>query len=470
MINVGAKLDLEWSSVPRAPVTMVDGKMDTAACRPGFISIVTAAVLAVIAPTLSLAADLEAPASEPSLFDQKYLTGNWGGARDDLAQHGIDIGLRLSQYYQGVASGGVNENGEYGATMDYRLNVDASKLGLWQGLAFSMHARSRWGDDITADAGAFVLPNAGLLMPAPGNYQGTNITGLTVSQTFALTEGLLGNVTVGQLDVIDLVTGFFPHIGYGQEGFQNVNSLVTALPWFGAVRGLSLYGGMAITINTKYQAAESGFLITGTENESTSFGSISDAFDDGVFMAGFHRFFWDWDDKMGYFMVFIGGSTRSQPSNDPNDIVIIPGQGGPTTARKNPWDVALYLYQDIWQAEDNPNRKATLLLGGTVGPDNPQFAEWNLFASLEAFGLIESRPNDRMGVAWWYNGLSNNFKDVVNASPVPVDLRDLWGVEIYYNLALTQWAHVSADLQLVENERVGNDLAVIAGGRLVVDF
>ncbi len=32
----------------------------------------------------------------------------------------------------------------------------------------------------------------------------------------------------------------------------------------------------------------------------------------GVWLAGFHRFFWGMDDKMGYFMVFGGGSTMEQ--------------------------------------------------------------------------------------------------------------------------------------------------------------
>jgi porin len=405
--------------------------------------------------------------SVEDIWTRDKLTGDWGGLRTDLAKYGIDIDLRLSQYYQGVASGGVNTNGEYGGTMDYRINVDAHKLGLWEGLAFNIHARSRFGEDINADAGALVLPNAGMLMPAPGNYQGTDVTGLTVSQTFPFVGGLLGNITVGKLDVIDLVTGFFPRASYGQEGFMNTNALASALPWFGAVQGLSLYGVMAVTINTKYQAAESGFVAAGTEGVSTSWGSLSDSFDDGVFLAGFHRFFWDMDNKMGYFMIFVGGSTKKQASNDPNDFVDLPGQGIASTNSKAPWDIALYIYQDLWQAVGNPNRKVSLTLGGTLGPDNPQFAQWNAFGALEAFGLYESRPHDRMGVAVWWNGLSDQFTELV--SPV-LSLRDTWGAEVYYNFQVTPWAHVSADLQLVQNQNKGDDFAVIPGVRFVADF
>ncbi|MGI9415169.1 MAG: carbohydrate porin [Hyphomicrobiales bacterium] len=409
------------------------------------------------------------PAPEQSdIWTRDKLFGDVGGLRTILGEHGIGIDLRLSQYYQEVASGGVDTNGEYGGTVDYRVKADLKKLiGSWDGLSVSMHARTRFGEDVNADAGAFALQNAGLLMPLPGDYNNTDITGLMVTQAFPFFGGRIGVVAGGKFDVIDLVTAFFPNVGYGQEGFWNVNGMVSALPWFGAVNGLSLYGGLAVTINPKYKAAESGFLFTGTENVSATWGSLSDSFDDGVWLAGFHRFFWDLDDKMGYFMVFAGGSTREQASNDPNDIVVIPGQGLVDTDKKKPWDVALYLYQDIWKAADDPNRKANIMVGGTVGPDDPQFAQWHFFANVEAFGLMESRPHDRMGVSGWYNGLSNNFKDLV--SPV-IELRDTWGFELYYSAEIIPSVHLTADLQFIQNQRKGDDFAIIPGVRLVADF
>tara|TARA_R110000850_G_scaffold49672_16_gene122326 strand:- start:4640 stop:5695 length:1056 start_codon:yes stop_codon:yes gene_type:complete len=351
--------------------------------------------------------------------------------------------------------------------MDYRLNVDAGKLAGIQGLTFDVHARSRHGSDSNADAGALVLPNGGLLMPSPGDYSGTDVTGFTASYMFPLYEGHLGVVTVGMLDVIDLVTGFFPNVGYGQEGFQNVNSLASNMPWFGAVQGLSLYGGIAMTINEKYGIPQSGLLAAGTVNESTSWGSPSDAFEQGSFVAGFHRFIWDIDDNMGYFMVFAGGSTKDQASNDPHDFVVTPGQGITSTQSENPWDVALYLYQDFWKDSSNPNRKANFMLGATVGPDNPQFAQWNLMANVEVFGLCESRPNDRMGLCGWWNGLSDQFTELV--API-APLRNTWGFEMYYNYEITPWAHLTADLQLAQNQNQGDDFAVIPGVRMVIDF
>jgi porin len=402
------------------------------------------------------------------VWERDKFTGDWGGLRSDFSKHGIDIGLRLSQYWQSVESGGVNQSSEYGGTMDYRVNLDMHKLlGTWEGFSVNMHARTRFGYDINADAGAFALQNTGMLEPSPGKYHDTDVTGLTVSQYLPF-FGRLANLTVGMFDVIDTVTMFFPHLGYGQEGFWNANGMVTALPWFGAVNGLSLYGAIGVTVNEKHKIPESGLLALGTENQSTGMYSIDDSFDDGVWLAGFHRFIWEIDDKMGYFMVFVGGSTRDQMSNEKKDFVVVPGQGIENDRTHKPFDIAAYIYQAFWQDKNNPERKMTFFTGGTWGPDNPQFARWHIFANVEAFGIICSRPKDRMGVNGWYSGLSDNFKNLMSTEALR--LRDLWGLEAYYNFEINKWLHLTGDFQLVRNENTRNDIAIIPGFRLVVDF
>ncbi len=300
------------------------------------------------------------------IWTRDKLTGDWGGLRSDLSKKGIDIGLRLSQYGQRVASGGREVNGEYGGTMDYRLNVDADKLFGAKGLSFNLHARTRFGYDVNADAGNLVIQNTGLMMPAPGDYDGTDITGLIVSQYLPLFGGL-ANVTLGKLDVVDTVTGFFPNLGYGQEGFWNINSTVTTLPWVGAVRGLSLYGGVGVTINQEYKMAQSGILFTGTKNVSMSWGSLSESFEEGVWLAAFHRFFWKMDDKPGYFMVFVGGSTADQASTDPNDFVNPPGVGIESTEQKKPWNVAFICLPGVLAGGGQPQSEGHLLYGWDRG-------------------------------------------------------------------------------------------------------
>ena len=49
-------------------------------------------------------------------------------------------------------------------------------------------------------------------------------------------------------------------------------------------------------------------------------------------------------------------------------------------------------------------------------------------------------------------------------------LEDTWGVEIYYNIAINKWLHLTPDLQLIRSEVKGTDLAIVPGVRAVIDF
>ncbi len=90
-------------------------------------------------------------------------------------------------------------------------------------------------------------------------------------------------------------------------------------------------------------------------------------------------------------------------------------------------------------------------------------------ATVEAFGLLPIRDADRMGVAGWYNRVNKDVRDL--ASVAGIRLRDgSWGVELYYNAAINRWLHLTGDLQIAQNENKRDDVAIIPGIRLVVDF
>ena len=403
------------------------------------------------------------PSLMKDIWTRSKLTGDWGGLRTYLTDHGIGIEIRLAQFGQWVTSGGIDTNGEYGGKVDYRLNVDATKLfGLWKGVSLNMHAETRYGYDILEDAGSFALPNAPMLYPGPGKYHGTEITGLTVTQS--LFDGR-ADVFFGKMHAFDLATGLFPQVAGGLEGFWNVNSLVTAMPWFRYI-SLSMFGGGGWTI--KDGMVQAGLLVLGTENATTTWNNFSDSFEDGPGLFGFYRFFYKVYDKPGYVLFAAGGSTKKYQSMDPSSWTIIPGEGLTDTNSKRTWDFATYLYQVFWQAEGNDKRRAQFFMGGTVADEDPTFSNWNLFASVEAFGLMASRPHDRMGISGWYTGISADFDRLT--SDLGIRLRDSWGCEIYYNFEINPWLHMSPDLQVIKNENIGDSVAVIPGIRLVIDL
>jgi porin len=44
------------------------------------------------------------------------------------------------------------------------------------------------------------------------------------------------------------------------------------------------------------------------------------------------------------------------------------------------------------------------------------------------------------------------------------------GVELYYNAAITPWFHLTTDLQIVDNENVADDTAIVFGFRGRMDL
>jgi porin len=414
----------------------------------------------------------DSPAAKPppapfegDIWTRKQLLGDPGGARSKLAEHGVTVTLRSSSFYQEVTSGGVNQSGgEFSHAIDYIVNVDGHKLGLWEGLYLNMHATTRYGDDVLEDTGGLTLPNAGNVYPLPGDYSGTQVTGYTATQLFL--GGRLA-VTGGKLHVLDTVAGLFPKTFDPVNEYWNVNSLVTATPWFRFVN-LSMWGGGAWTYDLATGLPETGAIAFDLNNQTTS-NDINEAFQDGVGGLAFHRFIYEIDDKLGYFMLLAGGSTGEYSSLDEHDIVIIPGAGLKDTEEKHPYDAAAYLYQEIWQVEGNPERNVSVLFGGTIADDNPSFSDWNIFGRVTARGPFDSRPGDRMGFAGWASGISDNLREDVD--DLGIELRNqIWGLEAFYNVELTPWAHLTGDFQLIESAFKGDNMAVVPGARLVVEF
>ncbi|MCC6143962.1 MAG: hypothetical protein IT368_09160, partial [Candidatus Hydrogenedentes bacterium] len=66
-----------------------------------------AAAPAAASPTL-----FPVPDYTGSLSQRLCLTGDWGGARTQLANHGVQARLGLTQVYQGIARGGLDTRPE----------------------------------------------------------------------------------------------------------------------------------------------------------------------------------------------------------------------------------------------------------------------------------------------------------------------------------------------------------------------
>ena len=108
------------------------------------------------------------------------LTGDWGGARQWLADHGVTAEVEWFQVGQGVVSGGVEKRGTYVTNLDYTLTIDLMRMGLIPGALLSVRGQSRFGDTVNGQSG--------LLMPVNTYSYFPFTTTLDKNVSIALTE------------------------------------------------------------------------------------------------------------------------------------------------------------------------------------------------------------------------------------------------------------------------------------------
>ena len=118
----------------------------------------------------------------------------------ELRDHGVTLDISETTYYQGTASGGLEDGFEFGGRNDYILNVDGQKAGLWPGFFIKLHGETVYGDSVNLFTGAVVPVNIGRAHPV---FFGTAGALTAVRFTQALSENFV--VYAGKINTIDNV-------------------------------------------------------------------------------------------------------------------------------------------------------------------------------------------------------------------------------------------------------------------------
>src|SRR5262245_61133636 len=89
---------------------------------------------------------LPVPDYSGGFWERSYLTGDWGGARTNLANKGVQFGVQFDQYVQGVVDGGRDTTTEYGGHAEYTMNLDLMRMRVLKGALVKFRAESRYGN------------------------------------------------------------------------------------------------------------------------------------------------------------------------------------------------------------------------------------------------------------------------------------------------------------------------------------
>jgi porin len=395
-------------------------------------------------PTLATGANL---ASAPYA---DRLTGDWAGARTNLANHGLSLNLEYTQFYQGLFSGDGNDDWEFGGRVDAFFNVDTEKLGLWKGGGIRTHAEYRYGS-LPASRGRALWPvNTATLLPLG---DGEEVVASSIYLTQALGDHV--NVMLGKINAVDLLAAdpFFG--GWGIHRFQNIAFVA---PPSGVVPPTIM--GAIVSIKT---APINWTLMAFDPNDRTNDYAPDDLFDKGVNVS------------LGatYSAKLAGRSTSysltgTYSTKDGANLgeLLLPAdlKTGP---KDGAYNVSFQFSHNLIQHSEKPGDGWGLFIKGALADGNPNPVQSSIIGGFGGKGLLPSRPNDTFGVGYFYYDFSD---DLQNATDPLLKLDDEHGLEVFYNLAVTPWFSIGADLQVIKPALGNADTAVVGGLRANIRF
>lgn len=382
------------------------------------------------------------------------ITGDWAGNRTYLAENGVTFALDNAHFYQGVASGGLEQHFKYGGHGDYVANVDFGKLGVQEGLFLKVRAEHRWGENINSDTGSF-LPAAVLAdLPIRG---GEELLLTNVLFTQALSENFA--VFAGKLDTLDGDANAFAH-GRGKSQFMNTGFVANPI----ALRTIpysTLGCGFAV-LGDNFEPLFTYTLLNSTDTANTS--GFSELFNDGAAMSAELRLPTAFFGLPGHQL--FGGTWSSREfvslGQDPRvvfpDVPIARSNGSWSTY----WNFDQYLVVDPSDA----TRGWGVFGRAGLGDEESNPLSWFLSFGVGGNNPSSGHETDTFGVGWFVTGSSDQIGPILETVLGPIE--DGHGVELYYNWQATPWLTVTPDLQVLDPARENVDTAVVVGVRGVM--
>jgi porin len=401
----------------------------------------------------------------PDFFHQEELTGDWNGTRTKWKNNGVELASSLSQFYQGVASGGIETGSEYNGTAQAKLTVDLGKLAGWNDWSAEIKAETRFGGPLLTGTGTISFVNTAAIVPGS---DGTvfSVTAVNVTKLFPinLTEGKLFAVSFGRYNLLDLIDEDFL-AGGGTEGFFNIAQ----------IGPLTVLRQVPLITNAVSMAYIRGgepfftFALIDPNDHSTDPG-LSDLFADGVTFAPAINFSAKYFGKTAKHTVGGAITTKKYTPFDAIRQIIIPGPPiNPVEPQAGSWSVNYTLRQYI---VERSSRDGWGFFGQLSFADQATSPITTFFdVGIGGNGLFAQRQRDEFGIAYAYTDLSSDLKDNLGLLPLGGRrLRVEHQLEVFYNLHLTPWLQLTGDLQILRPNRPVAETAIVPGARLRVVF
>lgn len=427
--------------------------------KPGKIS------LTRLAPDLTPVADYTGP-----ILERATLSGDWWGSRTNLYEHGITLDAALTQVFQGVATGGNDTNDTtYTGLLDTGLTLDTGKLQWWSGGLFVFNAQTGFADSFPLGAGTVSPPNFTALYPTPDKPDAFLMEYYLMQ---ALSKEIV--VIVGRVNAVN----FLDRNRFANDPRnQFLNIALNNDPLFGAFVSFSTYGVLVSWQVTKHFSISPA--VFDPNIQPGEWGAPPGGLFRDVGVGAEASLTWELAQDLG-------GAVRVDSIYVSKDTVALDNPrlpvelllGLPLETKQGNWIVALNVEQYLWKPSASGGKQTVrnasldfqepglgVFARFSYTPDDRN--AWNIFASagVGGRGLIPGRLYDRLGFGFYW------LKESGALDNQPGNLlRDEWGLEAFYNVALTPWVQLTFDVQWARSGVTSRGNSVVLGGRLFTRF
>ncbi len=392
----------------------------------------------------------EKPRERCLSLDSRTMTGDWGGLRTNLEDHGVRINVFFNSFYGSVLKGGINTEGKgrNAGSMDALIRVDLDKAGMIPDAELLLHLQTIWGGGINARTGAL----------AQVHDDADNLNGLHVAQLWYRHHFFDRRLSL-RLGFLDYQTILDRNAFANSEDKQFMHQTLDNNPLVPLNIGL----GAEVTI----RPCDWYTLIIGAGDAQS-----------GGYTAGFDTAFHDEAWFRGYienaFHVEIpsergplAGNYRIGLLYDPQPrSVYVHERRSPRMLGHN---LNWYLSIDQMLYRENPDDTQGLGVFARFAwadPDNHRIARfWS--AGMQYKGLLPERNADVLGFACAMQESSHSAKERTNR-----DFGNETVYELYYAIKLTKWLTLTPDIQYIDNPGGADEHghAIVAALRLRVSL
>jgi porin len=400
----------------------------------------------------------ETPNYAGDLWSRPALTGDWEGLRNRLADRGVTFEVDFGSVVQGIVDGGRDTTTRWSGWNQLVLKLDSQKLGLWPGAFLMLRGEAAYNQPVNVNVGAVLPVNMEPLLPLPARNEFV-LSHVVFSQFLSEQFG----ITLGKLDTTGGDMNEFAH-GRGDKQFMNLALQFNPLPT--SVAPYSTLGLGLVYLPIKDLILT--FSVVDTEGEANRTG-FDTLFKDGTTLAGEARLTIRPFGLTGHQLLGYSWSNKTFNSleQDPRTIIGNILFGTPLNKEEGSW-VFYYNFDQYLYHEPGDSAQGFGIFGRfgiSDGRANP-FHQFYSFG-FGGKGLVPGREKDQWGIGYYYLKMSDNLPRILRNR---LGLDHGQGGELYYNIEVARWLHITPDLQIIRPAREDTDTAVVLGVRMKIDF